>query len=60
MGIKHQLGASLEVQWLELCAFTAEGKSSIPGWGTKIPYALLLLLLLLLSHFSRVRLCATP
>ena len=60
MGIKHQLGASMEVQWLELCAFTAEGKSSIPGWGTKIPYDLLLLLLLLLSRFSRVRLCATP
>ena len=32
MGIKRQLGTSLEVQWLELCAFTAEGKSSIPGW----------------------------
>ena len=24
------------VQWLGLGAFTAEGRSSIPGWGTKI------------------------
>ena len=28
------LGNSLEVQWLELCAVTAEGTGSIPGWGT--------------------------
>ena len=28
---------SLAVQWLELWAFTAEGPSSIPGQGTKIP-----------------------
>ena len=27
------------LQWLELCTFTAEGKGSIPGWGTKIPHA---------------------
>ena len=39
----------------------------IPGWGTKIPHAtgkpspqLKSLLLLLLSCFSRVQLCATP
>ena len=25
------------VQWLGICAFTAEGAGSIPGWGTKIP-----------------------
>ena len=25
------------VQWLGLCAFTAEGLGSVPGWGTKIP-----------------------
>ena len=34
-----KLGTSLAVQWLGLCAFTAEGKGSIPGWGTKIPRA---------------------
>ena len=27
-------------QWLGLCAFTAEGAGSIPGWGTKIPQAM--------------------
>ena len=27
------------VQWLGLCAFTAEGVGSIPGQGTKIPQA---------------------
>ena len=27
------------VQWLGLCAFTAEGPGSIPGRGTKIPQA---------------------
>ena len=27
------------VQWLGLCALTAEGPGSIPGWGTKIPQA---------------------
>ena len=30
-------GNSLAVQWLGLCAFTAEDLGSIPGWGTKIP-----------------------
>ena len=29
-------GNSMAVQWLELCAFTAEGLGSIPGGGTKI------------------------
>ena len=33
------LGSSLAVQWLEFCAFTAEGPGSILGWGTKIPQA---------------------
>ena len=28
------------VQWLEFCASIAEGMSSIPGQGTKIPHAL--------------------
>ena len=28
---------SLAVQWLGLCAFTAEGPGLIPGWGIKIP-----------------------
>ena len=36
---KSKLGNSLVVQWLELCAFTAEGTSSIPGSGTKSPQA---------------------
>ena len=27
------------LQWLELCTSTAEGKDSIPGWGTEIPHA---------------------
>ena len=26
-------------QWLQLCPFSAEGLSSIPGQGTKIPQA---------------------
>ena len=34
------LGNSLEVQWLGLLAFTAEGPGSIPGQGTKIPQAM--------------------
>ena len=29
------MGNSLAVQWLGLCAFTAEGLGSIPGWETK-------------------------
>ena len=33
-------GTSLGVQWLRLCAFTAEGVGSIPGQGTKIPQGL--------------------
>ena len=32
-------GNSLEVQWLGLRAFTAEGPGSIPGRETKIPQA---------------------
>ena len=32
-------GNSLTVQWLGLCAFTAEGLGSISGRGTKIPQA---------------------
>ena len=34
-------GNSLEIQWLGLGAFTAMGPGLIPGWGTKIPQALL-------------------
>ena len=33
------LGNSLAVQWLGLCAFTAKGLGSIPVQGTKIPQA---------------------
>ena len=29
----------MAVQWLGLCAVTAEGKGSVPGRGTKIPQA---------------------
>ena len=29
----------LDIQWLGLHAFTAEGMGLIPGWGTKIPQA---------------------
>ena len=36
---KNAEGNSLVVQWLRLCAFTAKGLGSIPGWGTKIPHA---------------------
>ena len=33
-------GNSLEVQWLEVCAFTAGGTGLFPGWETKILQAL--------------------
>jgi len=33
------MGNCLAVQWLGLCAFTAEGLGSIPGWGSEIPQA---------------------
>ena len=33
------MGTSLVVQWLRICASTAGGMGSIPGWGTKIPHA---------------------
>ena len=33
------LGTSLMVQWLRLQTSTAGGMDSIPGWGTKILYA---------------------
>ena len=33
-------GHSLEVQWLGLHTFTAEGRGSIPGRGTKISQAM--------------------
>ena len=32
-------GDFLAVQWLRLCASTARGTDSIPGWGTKILHA---------------------
>ena len=31
------LGSSLVVQWLGLCALSAEGPGSIPAQGTKVP-----------------------
>ena len=36
----RSLGNSLAVQWLGLCAFTAEGLGSIPDLGTKILQAM--------------------
>ena len=38
-----RLGTSPEVQWLRPCASMAGGAGSIPGQGTKVPYAVLLL-----------------
>ena len=38
-GLEGEMRNSLVVQWLGLCAFTAEGLGSIPGQGTKIPQA---------------------
>ena len=32
----QDLGHSLVVQWLRLCAFTAEGTGSVPSGGIKI------------------------
>ena len=32
-------GTSLAVQWFRLCTSNAGGTGSIPGRGTKIPYA---------------------
>ena len=32
-------GTCLAVQWLRLHVSTEGGMGSIPGWGTKIPYA---------------------
>ena len=29
----------MAVQWLRLCAASARGTVSIPGWGTKVMYA---------------------
>ena len=36
---KAPTGASLEVQWLRLCASNAGGPGSIPGLEIKIPHA---------------------
>ena len=32
------VGNSLAVQWLELCAVTAEGRGSTPAQGTEVPH----------------------
>ena len=37
----QQAGNSLAVQWLGLCAFTANGVGSVPAQGTMIPQAAL-------------------
>ena len=60
---RNKIGASLVTQWQEsICQFRRHG---FDPWYGKIAHAkeqlsLLLLLLLLPSCFSRVRLCATP
>ena len=35
----HPEGIPWQSGWLGLCSFTAEGPSSVPGWGTRIPQA---------------------
>ena len=35
--IEKKPGEFLGVQWLGLCAFTANGAGLVPGWGTNIP-----------------------
>ena len=57
-------GSSPEVQWLGLCILTAEGLSSIPGLGTKIPQATRSgqnenASHLLSCHYSRIRMICT-
>ena len=52
------MGTSLRVQWLRLCAPSAAGPGLIPASGNWIPHATAKSLLL--SHFSRVRLCVIP
>ena len=37
---KRNLGNSLAIQWLGLCAVIAGGMGSMPGWGSKIPQTL--------------------
>ena len=34
------LGTSLAIQWLRLCASTAGGMGSVPGWGASILHAM--------------------
>ena len=34
---KVMQGTILVVQWLRLCASSAGGMGSIPGWGTRVP-----------------------
>ena len=38
---RRGFGNSLLVQWLGLCTLTAKNPGSIPGWGNKIPQAVL-------------------
>ena len=41
-GVKSQLrGTSLAVQWLRICTFTVGAVGSVPGWGIRIPNAML-------------------
>ena len=54
-----QPGTSLVVQWLELCASTARGTSSIPGRGTNIPHAAWHILPTAKEEFSKPSLLIT-
>ena len=36
---QQEVGSSLVVQWLNLCASNAGGTGLMPGWGPKIPHA---------------------
>ena len=38
---KRHMGTSLVIQCLRLCASNTVGAGSVPGWGTKIVYAVL-------------------
>ena len=41
-GVKSQLrGTSLAIQWLRICTFTVGVVGSVPGWGIRIPNAML-------------------
>ena len=60
MMIPFKTDNSLEVQWLGLCAFTADGPGSILCWRTKIPKPQDSAYVSSVLSLSRVQLFATP